>query len=118
MAASPFLVSDLVRRARTMLQDEHVTYRYTDDQLIDAINDGLDEISRRRADLFVFSGFAPTYVAATGDTITLPAPYHPVLTDLVVASMMMREDEYANDGRAASLYGAALGRLVRTVATG
>lgn len=118
MAPSPFLVSDLIRRARTMLQDEHVTYRYSDGQLIDAINDGLDEISRRRADLFMFSNFGPTYVGTIGDTISLPAAYHPVLTDLVVASMMMREDEYANDGRAASLYGAALGRLVRTVATG
>lgn len=114
----PYFVSDLVRRVRAALQDEYAPHRYTDQQIVDAVNDGLDEMAHRRADLFAFSTpvrFRPHYVTSVNSVIDIPANYRPILVDLVIADMMMREDEYANDGRAQTMLAAALSRLTRTV---
>lgn len=114
----PYFVSDLLRRVRAALQDEYAPHRYTDQQIVDAVNDGLDEMAHRRADLFAFSApvrFRPNYVTSVDSVIDIPANYRPILVDLVIADMMMREDEYANDGRAQTMLSAALARLTRTV---
>jgi hypothetical protein len=44
-------VGQYLEEARRLLQDEHVPYRYPTDDLVDALNIGLMEARRLRADL-------------------------------------------------------------------
>ena len=46
-------VGQYLEEARRLLQDEIAPYRYPDDDLIDALNIGLLEARRLRADLFL-----------------------------------------------------------------
>jgi len=99
-------LQQIIDSARVDLQDAAKT-RYSDTELTEYANDGIQEGFRYRPDFLLgkFTVGATTYVAA--DQVPFPAQYQMILKHYVVARADMRDDEYAQDGRA----GAFLGRF-------
>lgn len=95
-----WLASDVIRRARALLQDSDTPYRYSDADMLDAINDGVARLLELRPDYFIDIDFAPGVVATTGDTLQVPAPLLSPLAFYVAGTLEMRDDEYADNQRA------------------
>lgn len=97
-------LQQIIDSARVDLQDAAKT-RYTDAELLEYANDGIQEGYRFRPDfkLGSFSVAPVTYVA--GDDAPFPYTYQMILKHYVVARAELRDDEYALDGRAAALLG-------------
>jgi hypothetical protein len=99
--------------ARRLLQDEVTPFRYEDDDLVGALNIGLMEARRVRADLFLPIGdvpyFAPPadHVAADatlrGTAVPLDKMYRSTLVYYIVGRAQLRDDESTTDQRAAAL---------------
>jgi hypothetical protein len=102
-------VGQYLEESRRLLQDEVLPYRYPDDDLIDALNIGLMEARRLRADLFLplfdIPWFDPTKTTAPdlSAKITLDEMYRSSLVYYVVGRMQLRDDEPTTDQRAAGL---------------
>ena len=106
-------VAQYLEEARRLLQDEIVPYRYPDDDLVDALNIGLMEARRLRADLFlplfdlqwVDPGPAagPVPPATLTTPVTLDPMYRPSLVYYMVGRMQLRDDESTTDARAGAL---------------
>jgi hypothetical protein len=100
-------VGQYLEEARRLLQDEIDPYRYPDDDLVDALNIGILEARRLRADLFL-PLFDIPYFTPTG-TINMAAPvsmdpmYRPALVYYMVGRAQLRDDEPTTDQRAAGL---------------
>lgn len=108
------LVSDVLTQARELLQDKVTPYRYSDASMIASINEATFEARRLRPDMFSTQlRDLLTPVSATGDAIPLDQMYFTPLVNYVVGRAEMREDEFATDGRAATLYSAFLTALVK-----
>ena len=105
---------EVIRRVRALLQDETTPFRYSDSQMIDSLNDGLNRLVDLRPDEFIGVSFDPARVAALVDTLDVPWKFIHPLTVFVAGYMMLREDEFATDGRAVALIGAA--GVIATVA--
>lgn len=102
-------VGQYLEESRRLLQDEIEPYRYPQDDLIDALNIGLLEARRLRADLFL-----PTFVQPWFDPTKLTAPdlakpvpfepmYRPVMVYYMVGRAQLRDDENTTDQRASAL---------------
>src|SRR4029077_650976 len=100
-------VGQYLEEARRLLQDEVVPYRYPDDDLVDALNIGLLEARRLRADLFLplfdLQWIDPTGTIAISTVITMDPMYRQSLVYYMVGRMQLRDDESTTDARAASL---------------
>lgn len=101
-------IGQYLEEARRLLQDEVVPYRYPDDDIVDALNIGLMEARRVRADLFL-PLFDIPWVNPGGGTIdtatkiTFDPMYRSSLVYYVVGRMQLRDDEPTVDQRAAGL---------------
>jgi len=103
-------VGQYLEETRRLLQDEFTPYRYPDDDLVDALNIGLLEARRLRADLFLpafdIPWFDPT-AAALAATKLKAVPVDPMYRQSLVYYMVgraqLRDDESTADARAASL---------------
>jgi len=100
-------VGQYLEEARRLLQDEDVPYRYPDDDLVDALNIGMLEARRLRADLFL-PLFDIPWVDPSGtidmDTkITLDPMYRQSLVYYIVGRAQLRDDESTTDNRAGAL---------------
>ena len=95
---------DVIDDVRVTLNDADGT-RYTTPQLLGFANDGVQEGFRLRPDFLLgqYTATATTYVA--GDTVPFPARYQMLLKYYVCYRAELRDDEYSQDGRAASLLG-------------
>ena len=94
--------------ARVLLNDvkldvDTVT-RYSEAQLLLYAQQALYEARRVRPDLFLsnLTGDFPAY--ATTDNAPIPEAYVVPLIDYVISRAEMRDDEFAVDGRAATLF--------------
>ena len=103
-------VGQYLEESRRLLQDEFTPYRYPEDDLIDALNIGLLEARRLRADLFLPRFDIPWFDPAPGVLATTkakPVPldnmYRQSLVYYMVGRMQLRDDEATADARAASL---------------
>src|SRR3954470_13445938 len=69
-------VGDYVKEARVLLQDTRVPYRYPDADIVNALNIGLQEAYRLRADLFLgaLEFTVPDFDPAGGSVLTTPVP--------------------------------------------
>src|SRR5262245_698046 len=100
-------VGQYLEEARRLLQDERVPYRYPDKDLVEALNIGLTEARRLRADLFL-PLFEVPYISSSG-AITMTAPvtidpmYRSSLVYYVVGRAQLRDDEETTDSRASAL---------------
>jgi len=103
-------VGQYLEESRRLLQDEFTPYRYADDDLVDALNIGLLEARRLRADLFLplfdipWFDPSPGALAATKTKpVTMDAMYRQSLVYYIVGRAQLRDDESTTDARAASL---------------
>jgi|SRR4249920_3172166 hypothetical protein len=100
-------VGQYLEEARRLLQDEVVPYRYPDDDLVDALNIGLLEARRLRADLFLplfdIPWVDPSGAIDTTAKITFDPQYRSSLVYYVVGRAQLRDDEPTTDSRASAL---------------
>jgi hypothetical protein len=103
-------VGQYLEEARRLLQDEHAPYRYPDDDLVDALNIGLMEARRLRADLFLplfdMPWFDPTKTSPGADlnqAVLIDPMYRSSLVYYVCGRMQLRDDEPTTDARAGAL---------------
>jgi len=104
MPAALETVGQYIAEARVLLLDEVVPYRYADKELVSALNIGMLEAKRIRADLFL-PAFATPYTdeSATIDMATkvkMDPMYRPALLYYVIGRMQLRDDEPTVDQRA------------------
>ncbi len=108
-------LGDYLEEARTLLQDKHEPYRYSDAELVSALNIGLAEARRVRADLFLPRGDIPFF--ATGSSVNTKVPmepmYRPTLVYYIVGRAQLRDDENTTDARAGALLGKFTAQLLQ-----
>lgn len=109
---------DLISECRAKLQDTFdETQRWSDDYLVDVLNQGLQELGRIRPDAFydlydanalnvpeiVASTTAGTGQTAWDTNFALEMQFFTPLLAYVVGSIELTEDEFTVDGRAIAL---------------
>ena len=106
------LASAIINRARLMLADTVVTYRWSDVTLLIYVNDAVDELTNRRPDLVMDDAEvikALTDVAATTETIDLPASTTEAMAHYVAYRALETDDaDTVNLANADRHYGAFL----------
>jgi hypothetical protein len=100
-------VGDYLKESRRLLQDEYEPYRYPTVDIVDALNIGLTEARRLRADLFL-PNFELPYVDTSGTINTstkvpMDPMYRSSLVYYAVGRMQLRDDEPTTDQRAGGL---------------
>lgn len=97
-------VQDYVSAARTLLQDTvNSPYRYSDADLVNALNMGMLEIRRLRPDLMrpYLRTTMPSYsTAALSTSVILDEQYRNGLLFYVCGQAQLRDDEATQDARA------------------
>lgn len=100
-------VGDLLDQVRILLQDTDNTassgYRYSDDSILLALNQGMMDLYRMRPDIFLALKFViPTYnTADLGALIGIEQQYISPMVFYVVGLIQARDDEQTQDQRAA-----------------
>lgn len=104
MAEALGTVQQYIDASRRLLQDQIEPYRYPNVDIVEALNEGLMEARRLRADLFLSSNFTPGYHVV--GTLTAPVVMDPMyrnsLVYYIVGKMQLRDDEATTDSRAAA----------------
>jgi hypothetical protein len=95
---------EVIDSARVVLQDSD-KLRYTDAQLMEYANDGVQEGFRIRPDFKLGSYTTAPSTYVVGSTVPFPYVYQMLLKHYVVYRAEIRDDEYSQDGRAAALLG-------------
>lgn len=98
-------VQSVLDDVRTLLLDKVQPYRYTDDELMVALNTCLLEARRLRADLFVTrwgSNSVPYYAKPTGEPFCIEPQFRLGFVYGTCAHALKRDDEDVQDERAAS----------------
>jgi hypothetical protein len=95
-------VTDYITDARTLLQDTIQPYRYTDSELLTALNVALLEGRRVRADLFVFckGGSVPTFKVNDGSEVPIEDQFRLAFLHGMVGHAIERDQEDLQDQRA------------------
>lgn len=99
-------VGQVIASARGTLQDERVPYRVSDNTLAGYVSEAITEARRVRPDLFLASlrDDIPLYTSADSLTeVPLPDSYFSQLVNYVAGRCDLREDAFAQDGRAVTL---------------
>lgn len=109
-------VADVRKRVRGILKDTVAPLRYPDTDIIDAINDSLTEVRRVRPDLFLAKKFKVPVLAVDTDVLPLEDWCFNAVVYFCVGNMMLRDDEFAVDGRALTLINKATAQLLETAA--
>jgi hypothetical protein len=95
--ANDYLVSvmDYINDARTILLDTTNPPRYSDDDMLVALNVTLLEARRLRPDLFVYKHFnrVPSYSAVSGQPVPIEPQFRLPMVYGIVAHAMLRDEE-------------------------
>ena len=88
-------VMDYVNDARTILLDTTVPPRYSDDDMLVALNVTLLEARRLRPDLFVYKHYnrVPMYSAVSGEVVPIEPQFRLPMVYGIVAHAMLRDEE-------------------------
>jgi hypothetical protein len=105
-------VGDIIEAARVLLQDVDGD-RYSDETMVQALNEGLLETRRLRPDMFRDDpDNVPQYeVADFGDAIQYEPMYRPALVNYVAGRIQMQDDEVSSDQRAAVFVNTFISKL-------
>lgn len=99
-------VGQYITEARRLLQDQNVPYRYPDADLVDAINIGMQEARRLRADLFIPQSFEVPWTDPTSSYTAVQVPldvmYRSALVYYMCGRAQLRDDEATTDARSAA----------------
>lgn len=96
-------VADVKARVKSVLKDKVDPIRYADTDIVDAINDALLEVRRIRPDLYLKKKFKVPVLSIDSDQLPVEDLAFNSVVYFVVGTMMLRDDEFAVDGRAMAL---------------
>lgn len=112
-------LDNLVDEVRLMLKDRRVPYRYTQADILEAINSAFGELKRLRPDIFLGCCSdddgtieLPDFIEADLNLTPTPTPFPVEATYFIpivfysVGKLQLGDDEFAIDNRAMSLLGA------------
>lgn len=108
-------VGDYVAEARVLLQDTRVPYRYPDADIVMALNIGLQEAYRLRADLFLnaLDFTVPEFsAAALTAQVPLEKGYRQSFVYYIVGRIQLRDQEDSTDQRAGALLQKFVGQML------
>lgn len=107
-------VGEYLAEARTLLQDTVSPYRYADADIVSALNIGLLEARRLRADLFYpFDMDIGAYsTAQLGAGVTMDFQYRSALLYYIIGRIELRDGEPDKDVRAAALLKTFVGQMI------
>lgn len=95
-------VQDYLTAARVLLQDQVVPYRYSDAELVEALNEALLESRRLRPDFYIGTT-VPSYSASSlGTAVAIDQQYRVPFMYFIVGRAQLRDDEDTQDARAAA----------------
>ena len=109
-------VQALLDEVRVLLLDASVPYRYSDAELIRALNIAIMEARRLRPDLFLASSFTLPMYSTGADVFAIEPMYRPSFIYYVVGRAQLRDDEATQDARAGVLMNKFVAQLL-TVAS-
>lgn len=98
-------VANYITEARALLQDQTAPYRYSDDEIVRALNMAIQDARRVRAELFqaYFDLSLPQYSSgATGATVDIDPMYRTSFLFYIVGAMQLRDQEDTTDARASN----------------
>lgn len=118
MAANTALttVADYVAETRVLLQDTISPYRYSDAEIVSALNIGLQEAYRLRSDLFLVDldftveGFTSTSMGS--QNVPMEMGYRQSLVYYMVGRIQLRDQEDTTDQRAGALLQKFVGQML------
>ena len=105
-------VADYVREARTLLQDQVPTFRYTDPELLSALNLGITTARRLRPDLFLGVTSLPFFAEVDQTAFAMDDQYRMPFVYFMVGHAQLRDEEDTQDTRAASFLGKFTAQLL------
>ena len=109
-------VGQYITESRRLLQDQVTPYRYPDTDIVDALNIGLTEARRLRADLFLPLFDLPWFDSAGTINTSLPVPmdpqYRSAFVYYVVGRMQLRDDRSTTDQRASAMLTKFVGQML------
>ena len=98
-------VQDYVREARTLLQDTVPTYRYSDAELLSALNMGMQTAWKLRPDLFIGATNPPYFTTNDTTAVSMDVGYRVPFVYFMVGHAQLRDEEDTQDSRAAAFLG-------------
>jgi hypothetical protein len=99
-------VASYISRARVLLQDAVVPYRYPDADLLDALNSAFDDARRLRPDMFLPTfGTLPFFTANDGTSVPVDNMFRMGFLYYMCAQAQIRDEENTQDSRAAEFMG-------------
>lgn len=104
--------ADYVREARTLLQDNVATYRYSDAELLSALNVGVLTARRLRPDLFLSVTTLPYFTAVDTTAFAMDEQYRLPFVYFMVGHAQLRDEEDTQDNRAAAFIGMFTSQLI------
>lgn len=107
-------VADVKARVKSILKDKVDPLRYPEVDLLAAINDALIECRRARPDLFLTRSVPFSVPVLVNDTDKLPIEdqFFNSVVFFTAGYMMLRDDEFAVDGRAMAMINKATAQLL------
>lgn len=104
MANALDTVADYVTRARVLLQDTVVTYRYSDTELVAGLSLAVTEARRIRPDLFLDTlSTIPFYTANDSTAVNIDHQYRVAFLYYMIGHAQLRDEEDTTDARAGQL---------------
>ena len=105
-------VQDYVREARTLLQDTVSIYRYSDAELLSALNMGVLTARRLRPDLFIGTSTLPYFTTVDTTVFDMDQQYRVSFVYFMVGHAQLRDEEDTQDSRASAFIGKFTQQLV------
>lgn len=108
-------VAEYMTAARQLLQDENIPYRYSDDDIVLALNLAIGEARRLRPELFqdYFFTTLPSYSSGTpGASVDVDDEYRVAFLYYIVAHNQLADQEDTTDARTSSLMTAFRAKLM------
>lgn len=105
-------VADYVREARTLLQDQVAPYRYTDPELVSALNLAILSARKLRSDLFLGVATLPSFTAVDTTAFVMDHQYRVAFLYFMVGHAQLRDEEDTQDSRAAAFKGMFASQLL------
>lgn len=98
-------VQDYVGEARVLLQDLVADYRYTDLELVTALNMGIMTAKLLRPDLFIGLTSLPHFTVSDTTSFAMDEQYRPAFVYFMVGHVQLRDEEDTQDNRAQAFIG-------------
>lgn len=105
-------VQDYIDKSRALLQDAVIPYRYSDADMMDALNQGIMESRRIRPDITLasFRLTLPEYLTV-GSTVAIDPQYRMAFVYYICGQMQLSDQEDVQDTRAIAFLNKFTGQL-------